>query len=467
MNNNPSTLFDKVWDAHVVRKIDDGPDVFFIDRHFIHEVTSPVAFLGLEKRGIKVMAPEHTFATADHNTPTIDQHLPVKDPLSANQLKALEQNSAKYGISHWGLNNPKNGIVHVVGPENGITLPGMTIVCGDSHTSTHGAFGAIAFGIGTSEVEMVLSSQCIMQPKPMKMRINVNGKLGKGVTPKDVALYIISKLSTAGATGYFVEYAGDVFENMTMEGRMTVCNMSIEMGARGGMVAPDETTFAYINGRDQAPKGEAWDKALAYWKTLKSDADAVFDKEYTFDAADIEPMITYGTNPGMGIGISKSIPKASEVKGGASTYEKSLSYMGFSEEEKMIGKKVDYVFIGSCTNGRIEDFRAFASIIKGRKKADNVTAWIVPGSHIVEQQIKDEGILDILNEAGFSLRQPGCSACLAMNDDKIPAGKYAVSTSNRNFEGRQGPGSRTLLASPLVAAAAAVTGFVTDPRELL
>ena len=467
MNNNPSTLFDKVWDAHVVRKIDDGPDVFFIDRHFIHEVTSPVAFLGLEKRGINVMAPEHTFATADHNTPTIDQHLPVKDPLSANQLKALEQNSAKYGISHWGLNNPKNGIVHVVGPENGITLPGMTIVCGDSHTSTHGAFGAIAFGIGTSEVEMVLSSQCIMQPKPMKMRINVNGKLGKGVTPKDVALYIISKLSTAGATGYFVEYAGDVFENMTMEGRMTVCNMSIEMGARGGMVAPDETTFAYINGRDQAPKGEAWDKALAYWKTLKSDADAVFDKEYTFDAADIEPMITYGTNPGMGIGISKSIPKASEVKGGASTYEKSLSYMGFSEEEKMIGKKVDYVFIGSCTNGRIEDFRAFASIIKGRKKADNVTAWIVPGSHIVEQQIKDEGILDILNEAGFSLRQPGCSACLAMNDDKIPAGKYAVSTSNRNFEGRQGPGSRTLLASPLVAAAAAVTGFVTDPRELL
>ena len=467
MNNNPSTLFDKVWDAHVVRKIDDGPDVFFIDRHFIHEVTSPVAFLGLEKRGIKVMAPEHTFATADHNTPTIDQHLPVKDPLSANQLKALEQNSAKYGISHWGLNNPKNGIVHVVGPENGITLPGMTIVCGDSHTSTHGAFGAIAFGIGTSEVEMVLSSQCIMQPKPMKMRINVNGKLGKGVTPKDVALYIISKLSTAGATGYFVEYAGDVFENMTMEGRMTVCNMSIEMGARGGMVAPDETTFAYINGRDQAPKGEAWDKALAYWKTLKSDADAVFDKEYTFDAADIEPMITYGTNPGMGIGISKSIPKASEVKGGASTYEKSLSYMGFSEEEKMIGKKVDYVFIGSCTNGRIEDFRVFASIIKGRKKADNVTAWIVPGSHIVEQQIKDEGILDILNEAGFSLRQPGCSACLAMNDDKIPAGKYAVSTSNRNFEGRQGPGSRTLLASPLVAAAAAVTGFVTDPRELL
>jgi len=467
MNNKPATLFDKVWDAHVVRKIEDGPDVFFIDRHFIHEVTSPVAFLGLEQRGIKVMSPEHTFATADHNTPTINQHLPVKDPLSANQLKALEQNSFKYGISHWGLGNPKNGIVHVVGPENGITLPGMTIVCGDSHTSTHGAFGSIAFGIGTSEVEMVLSSQCIMQPKPLKMRISVNGTLGKGVTPKDVTLYIIAQLTTAGATGYFVEYAGDVFEKMSMEGRMTVCNMSIEMGARGGMIAPDATTFAYIQGRDLAPKGAAWDKALTYWKTLKSDPDAVFDLEYHFDAADIEPMITYGTNPGMGIGISKLIPKASDLKGGATTYEKSLKYMGFSEDDKMIGKKVDYVFIGSCTNGRIEDFRAFASIVKGRKKADHVTAWVVPGSHIVEQQIKEEGILDILTDAGFALRQPGCSACLAMNDDKIPAGKYAVSTSNRNFEGRQGPGSRTLLASPLMAAAAAVTGYVTDPRDLM
>lgn len=364
----PSTLFDKVWDAHVVRKIEDGPDVFFIDRHFIHEVTSPVAFLGLENRGLKVMYPEHTFATADHNTPTINQHLPVADPLSANQLMALEQNSAKYGISHWGLGNPKNGIVHVVGPENGITLPGMTIVCGDSHTSTHGAFGAIAFGIGTSEVEMVLSSQCIMQPKPLKMRINVNGSLGKAVTPKDVTLYIISKLTTAGATGYFVEYAGDVFEKMSMEGRMTVCNMSIEMGARGGMIAPDETTFSYINGRELAPKGAAWDKALAYWKTLSTDAGAIFDKEYNFDAADIEPMITYGTNPGMGMGISQSIPKGIDLKGGTATYEKSLAYMGFQEKDQMIGKKVDFVFIGSCTNGRIEDFRAFASIIKGRKK---------------------------------------------------------------------------------------------------
>jgi 3-isopropylmalate/(R)-2-methylmalate dehydratase large subunit len=343
----------------------------------------------------------------------------------------------------------------------------MTIVCGDSHTSTHGAFGAIAFGIGTSEVEMVLASQCIMQPKPKKMRINVNGKLGKGVTAKDVALYIISKLTAAGATGYFVEYAGEVFENLSMEGRMTVCNMSIEMGARGGMIAPDETTFAYIKGKDKAPRGEAWDKLLAYWKTLKTDADAVFDKEYDFDAADIEPMITFGTNPGMGMGISKHIPVSKDTVSGNASYEKALNYMGFREEDAMLGKKVDYVFIGSCTNGRIEDFRAFASIIKGRKKADHVTAWIVPGSHVVEQQIKDEGILDILTEAGFQLRQPGCSACLAMNDDKIPAGKYAVSTSNRNFEGRQGPGARTMLASPLVAAAAAVTGFVTDPRELL
>jgi 3-isopropylmalate/(R)-2-methylmalate dehydratase large subunit len=462
-----STLFDKVWDAHVVKLIDDGPDVLFIDRHFIHEVTSPVAFLGLESRGLNVLYPERTFATADHNTPTINQHLPVQDPLSANQLHALEQNSLKYGISHWGLGNPKNGIVHVIGPENGITQPGMTILCGDSHTSTHGAFGAIAFGIGTSEVEMVLSSQCIMQPRPKKMRITINGKLQRGILPKDVILYIISRTTASGATGYFVEYAGEVFENMSMEGRMTVCNMSIEMGARGGMIAPDETTFQYIKGREMAPKGDAWEKALDYWKTLKTDPDAVFDKEYMFRAEDIEPMITYGTNPGMGVGISAHIPLSESLDGSKSTYEKSLNYMGFEEGEAMLGKKVDYVFVGSCTNGRIEDFRAFASIIKGHKKADHVTAWIVPGSHLVEQQIKEEGILDILNEAGFTLRQPGCSACLAMNDDKIPAGKYAVSTSNRNFEGRQGPGARTMLASPLVAAAAAITGVVTDPRSLI
>lgn len=462
-----NTLFDKVWDSHVIRKINDGPDVLFIDRHLIHEVTSPVAFLGLKSRNNSVLFPNRTFATADHNTPTINQHLPVEDPLSANQLKALEQNAAEWGITHWGLGHQKNGIVHVVGPENGITLPGATIVCGDSHTSTHGAFGAVAFGIGTSEVEMVLSSQCIMQPKPNKMRINVNGKLGFGVTPKDVALFLISKLSASGATGYFVEYAGDVFKNMSMEGRMTVCNLSIEMGARGGIIAPDEKTFSYVEGRLFTPKGASWDKSMDYWKTLKSDEDAVFDEEINFLASDIEPMITYGTNPGMGTSISSYIPKAESVEGGVATYRKSLEYMGFSEGDKMIGKKVDFVFLGSCTNGRIEDFRDFASIVKGRKKADNITAWLVPGSHVVEAQIEEEGILDILTEAGFELREPGCSACLAMNDDKVPAGKVAVSTSNRNFEGRQGPGSRTMLASPLVAAATAVTGVLTDPRTLL
>lgn len=462
-----STLFDKIWDSHVVRKIQDGPDVFFIDRHLIHEVTSPVAFLGLKSRNNSVLFPNKTFATADHNTPTINQHLPVEDPLSANQLKALEENSAEWGISHWGLGHKQNGIVHVVGPEYGITLPGATIVCGDSHTSTHGAFGAIAFGIGTSEVEMVLSSQCIMQPKPKKMRITINGELGFGVTPKDVALFIISKLTTSGATGYFVEYAGEVFKNMTMEGRMTVCNLSIEMGARGGLIAPDEKTFDYIKDRQFTPKGADWNKAMAYWETLKTDEDAHFDKELSFSANEIEPMITYGTNPGMGTGISNNIPTADQVEGGASTYKKSLDYMGFAEGESMIGKPVDYVFIGSCTNGRIEDFRAFASIVKGRKKADNITAWLVPGSHIVEAKIKEEGLLEIFTNAGFKLREPGCSACLAMNDDKVPAGKVAVSTSNRNFEGRQGPGSKTLLASPLVAAATAVTGVVTDPRTLL
>ncbi|MBT8238074.1 MAG: 3-isopropylmalate dehydratase large subunit [Croceitalea sp.] len=462
-----NTLFDKVWDAHVVKKIKNGPDVFFIDRHLVHEVTSPVAFLGLKNRNIPVLYPERTFATADHNTPTINQHLPVKDVLSANQLKALEKNAAEHGIPYWGLGHEKNGIVHVIGPENGITLPGATIVCGDSHTSTHGAFGAIAFGIGTSEVEMVLATQCIMQPKPKSMRININGSLSFGVTPKDVALYIISKLTTSGATGYFVEYAGEVFRNMSMEGRMTVCNLSIEMGARGGMIAPDEKTFEYVKGREFAPKGAAWDKAMDYWKTLNSEENATFDKELHFDASDIEPMITYGTNPGMGTGISNGIPKAESLEGGVATYKKSLAYMDFNEGEEMQGKPIDFVFLGSCTNGRIEDFRAFASIVKGRKKAANVTAWLVPGSHRVEDAIKAEGILDILHEAGFELREPGCSACLAMNDDKIPAGKYAVSTSNRNFEGRQGPGARTLLASPLVAAAAAVTGKVTDPRTLL
>ena len=460
------TLFDKVWDSHVVHRIKDGPDVLFIDRHMVHEVTSPVAFLGLKKRNVGVLFPEKTFATADHNTPTINQHLPVEDPLSANQLKALEENSKLHGISYWGLGHKKNGIVHVVGPEYGITQPGATIVCGDSHTSTHGAFGAIAFGIGTSEVEMVLSTQCIMQPKAKKMRITIDGKLSKGVTPKDVALFIISRLTTSGATGYFVEYAGNVFTEMSMEGRMTVCNLSIEMGARGGMIAPDKKTFEYIKNREFTPKGDNWNKAMEYWSTLKSDENAFFDKELVFDGNKIQPMITYGTNPGMGMSISNGIPKAESQEGGVKTYLKSLEYMNYNEGESMLGKKIDFVFLGSCTNGRIEDFRAFTDLVKGKKKAPNVIAWLVPGSHKVEQAIKEEGLLSILEEAGFELREPGCSACLAMNDDKIPAGKYAVSTSNRNFEGRQGPGSRTLLASPLVAAAAAITGAITDPRTL-
>ena len=459
------TLFDKVWDSHVIEKIKDGPDVLFIDRHFIHEVTSPVAFVGLKNRGLKVMFPNKTFATADHNTPTLNQHLPIKDKLSAMQVKTLEKNCKDHGIDFWGLGHNKNGIVHVIGPENGITQPGLTIVCGDSHTSTHGAFGAIAFGIGTSEVEMVLACQSIMQQKPLKMRINIDGSLNSHVTPKDVAIYIISRLSSSGATGYFVEYSGEVFKNMSMEGRMTVCNLSIEMGARGGMIAPDEKTFEYIKGREYAPKGNDWEKALSYWKSLKTDNEAIFDKEFNFNASDIEPMITYGTNPGMAIPISKSIPGSGSDS--ESSYQKALDYMEFKEGEMMIGKKIDYVFLGSCTNGRIEDFRTFASLIKGRRKSDDVDAWLVPGSHKVLKSIKDEGILDILTDSGFQLREPGCSACLAMNDDKIPKGKYAVSTTNRNFEGRQGPGARTLLASPLVAAATAITGKITDPRDII
>ena len=460
------TLFDKVWDSHVIKKIDNGPDVLFIDRHMVHEVTSPVAFLGLKARKIKVLYPEKTFATADHNTPTRNQHMPVKDLLSKKQLEALEENAKQHKISYWGLGHEKNGIVHVIGPEHGITLPGATIVCGDSHTSTHGAFGAIAFGIGTSEVEMVLSTQCIMQPKPKKMRITVNGKLSNSVTPKDVALFIISKLSTSGATGYFVEYSGEVFSNMSMEGRMTVCNLSIEMGARGGMIAPDKKTFEYIKGREFTPKNDDWLRAMDYWKTLYTDDDAVFDKEISFNGSLIEPMITYGTNPGMGISINEGIPNSNDQDGSKKTFLKSLEYMNYNEGDKIIGKNIDFVFLGSCTNGRIEDFRAFTKIVKGRKKAPNVTAWLVPGSHKVEKAIKEEGLLDILKDSGFELREPGCSACLAMNDDKIPTGKYAVSTSNRNFEGRQGPGSRTLLASPIVAAAAAITGKITDPRKL-
>lgn len=462
------TLFDKIWDSHVVKKVEGGPNVLYIDRHFIHEVTSPVAFLGLKNRGLKVYRPEQTTATPDHNVPTINQNLSIKDELSRNQVEMLKKNCAEHGITYHGLGTEGHGVVHIIGPEMGLTQPGMTIVCGDSHTSTHGAFGAIAFGIGTSEVEMVLASQCIMQPKPKKMRIIVDGELSKGVTAKDIALYIISKISTSGGTGHFIEYAGSAIKGLTMEGRMTLCNLSIESGARGGMIAPDETTFEYVKGRHYAPKGEDWDKALAYWKTLKSDEGAKFDTEYHFDAADIEPMVTYGTNPGMGLGISQHIPTGDDLNGtDKTTFLKSLKYMEFNPGDAMKGKKVDYVFLGSCTNGRIEDFRSFASFVKGKKKAENVIVWLVPGSRAVENQIREEGLDKIFEEAGMALRQPGCSACLAMNDDKIPEGKYAVSTSNRNFEGRQGPGARTMLASPITAAAAAVTGVVTDPRELM
>ena len=463
----PKTLFDKIWDAHVVNHIPDGPDQLYIDRHYCHEVTSPQAFDGLRRRGIRVMRPERTICSPDNNIPTLRQDLPINDPVSRNQVDTLLRNASEFGLTLFGLMHPKNGIIHVIGPENGLTLPGQTLVCGDSHTSTHGALGAVAFGIGTSEVEMVLASQCIIQPKPKKMRITVDGRPSDGVTAKDIALYIISRMTTGGATGYFVEYAGEAIRSLSMEGRMTLCNMSIEMGARGGMIAPDETTFAYIKGREYAPKGDEWDKALAYWRTLHTDDGAVFDAEVHFDAADIEPRITFGTNPGMGIGITERIPAPDPAdEQGRISYDKALEYMGFKTGECLIGTPVDYVFLGSCTNGRIEDFRAFANFVKGRKKAPGVTAWLVPGSWSVDRQIRAEGIDRILEEAGFDLRQPGCSACLAMNDDKIPAGKLAVSTSNRNFEGRQGPGARTILAGPLVAAAAAVTGKITDPRTL-
>lgn len=454
------TLFDKVWDQHVVHQVDNGPQVLYIDKHLIHEVTSPQAFNELEERNIPLFRKDQIVATADHNVPTKDQHLPIQDLLSKKQVEMLSENCKKHDVTLYGLGHPFQGIVHVMAPELGITQPGMTMVCGDSHTSTHGAFGTIAFGIGTSQVAQVFASQCLLMSKPKSMRISVNGPLKKGVLPKDVILYIIAKLGTNSGTGYFAEYAGDVFENMSMEGRMTVCNMSIEMGARGGMIAPDETTYAYVKGREFAPKGEAFDEKVAYWKTLPTDEDASFDKEYEFDAADIEPMVTYGTNPGMGIKITESIPEKNDV-----SFEKSLEYMGLRKGEKLLGKPINYVFIGSCTNSRIEDFRVAADYIKGKRKASNVNALIVPGSQQVAKQIKAEGIQDIFEAAGFEIRQSGCSACLGMNEDKIPAGEYCVSTSNRNFEGRQGQGARTILASPLVAAATAVAGKIVDVSQ--
>ena len=460
------TLFDKVWDAHVVKQIDGGIDVLYIDRHLIHEVTSPQAFSELETRNLPLFRKEKMVATPDHNIPTKDQHLPIKDALSKHQVDRLLENCAKYDVELYGLGHPFQGIVHVIGPELGITLPGRTMVCGDSHTSTHGAFGAIAFGIGTSQVAQVMATQCLLQSKPKTMRITIDGALNKGVLAKDVILHIIAELTAAGGTGYFIEYAGAAIRSLSMEARMTVCNMSIEMGARGGMIAPDETTFDYIEGREFAPKGEAFEQAVAYWKTLHSDSNATFDQEYHFDAADIEPMITYGTNPGMGIKIKGNIPEKLAASS-QDSFRKSLDYMGFLPGESLMGKEINHVFIGSCTNSRIEDLRIVADYVKGKKKAAHVQAMIVPGSKQVEKQAIAEGLDLILKEAGFELREPGCSACLGMNDDKVPAGAYCVSTSNRNFEGRQGPGSRTLLASPLVAAVTAVQGKIVDITEFL
>ena len=463
-----NTLFDKIWDKHVVQQVDDGPTQLYIDRLYCHEVTSPQAFDGMRARGLKCFRPQQIFCMPDHNTPTHDQDKPIEDPVSKKQVDTLAKNAAEFGLTHYGMMSKDNGIIHVVGPEKGLSLPGMTIVCGDSHTSTHGAMGAVAFGIGTSEVEMVMASQCILQQKPKSMRITINGVLGKGVTPKDVALYLMAQITTSGATGYFIEYAGSTVKAMSMEGRLTLCNLSIEMGARGGFIAPDSTTFNYLKGREYAPKGEAWDKAVAYWKTLKSGDDAVFDKELAYEACDIQPRVTYGTNPGMGIGITETVPaNAQQANVPEAGFEKALNYMQFEAGQKLLGTKVDYVFLGACTNGRIEDFRAFAHLVKGRHKSPDVVAWLVPGSWAVDKQIREEGLDKVLEAAGFEIRQPGCSACLAMNDDKVPAGKLTVSTSNRNFEGRQGPGSRTVLASPLTAAAAAITGVITDPRELI
>lgn len=463
------TLFDKIWDKHVVKSIPDGPSVLYIDKHFIHEVTSPQAFSGIEKRGLKVFRAKQVVATADHNVPTINQHLPIKDALSRIQVQQLIENCAKHDIELYGLGHPFQGIVHIIGPELGITQPGMTIVCGDSHTSTHGAFGCVAFGIGTSEVEMVFASQCVLQSKPKTMRINIEGTLSKGVVSKDIILYIISKITAAGGTGYFVEFAGSVIRNLSMEARMTICNMSIEMGARGGMIAPDETTFEYIKGRQFAPKDAEWDIKLEEWKQLFTDENAVFDKELYIDAADIQPMITYGTNPGLGIAINALIPVTEAIadEGERKNLVKALDYMGLHSGQQLIGTPVQHVFIGSCTNARIEDLRMVADIIKGKKKNENVHVMIVPGSQQVAKQVYAEGLDKIFTEAGFEIRQAGCSACLGMNEDKIPAGDYCVSTSNRNFEGRQGAGARTLLASPLTAAAAAITGVVSDVRELL
>lgn len=461
-----NTLFDKVWDAHVVTEVAGGNQVLYIDRHLIHEVTSPQAFNGLRRRGLPLLRKDRIVATADHNVPTKDQDKPISEPLSAKQVKMLTDNCAEFDVDLYGLGHPYHGIVHVIGPELGITRPGITMVCGDSHTSTHGAFGAIAFGIGTSQVEQVMATQCLLLTKPKSMRINVEGDLAPGVTAKDIILYVISQIGTGGGTGYFVEYAGSAIRSLSMEGRMTVCNMSIEMGARGGLIAPDQTTFDYLEGREFSPKGQDWEDAVNHWKTLPTEAGASFDAELHFKAEDITPMVTYGTNPGMGMGVKESIPVSSEIQGEAGI-AKAMKYMDLEAGKPIHDMPIDYVFIGSCTNSRIEDLRAVVELVGDKKVADTVTAIVVPGSQQVAKQAVAEGLDKRLTTAGFDFRSAGCSACLGMNEDKVPAGKYCVSTSNRNFEGRQGPGARTILASPLTAAAAAITGRVTDVRELL
>ena len=460
------TLFDKIWDRHVVQNVEDGPTQLYIDRLYAHEVTSPQAFDTLREKGLKVFRPAQIFAMPDHNTPS-DQQEVIHDPVGRQQVETLQRNCAEAGICHFAMGTRDNGIIHVVGPEKGLSLPGMTIVCGDSHTSTHGAVGALAMGIGTSEVAQVLASQCILQSTPKSMRINIEGQLQPGVTAKDIALYIMAQMTTSGATGYVVEYAGSTIRSLSMEGRLTLSNLSIEMGSRAGIIAPDEVTFAYLKGREYAPKGEDWDRAVEEWRQLRSDEDAVFDKEVTYRAEDIQPRITYGTNPGAGIGIDECVPTLDQISEAERPgFDAQLQYMQFQPGQRLEGTPVDYCFLGACTNGRIEDFRAFASIVKGRHKAPGVVAWLVPGSWAVREQIVAEGIDKVLEQAGFELRLPSCSACLAMNPDKVPAGKLCISTSNRNFVGRQGPGARTILASPLTVAASAVTGVITDPRKL-
>jgi 3-isopropylmalate/(R)-2-methylmalate dehydratase large subunit len=461
------TLFQKVWESHVVAEEPGRPSVLYIDLHLIHEVTSPQAFSGLRARGLKVRRADRTVATMDHSTPTLPKHLQVIDPEARAQLSQLEKNCAEFGIRLFALGDSKNGIVHVVGPERGFTQPGMTIVCGDSHTSTHGAFGSLAFGIGTSEVEHVLASQCLLQTKPKTMEVRIEGKLSPSVTAKDIILALIAKIGTAGGTGYVLEYTGSAIRALEMEARMTVCNMSIEGGARAGMIAPDDNTYQFVAGREFAPKGADFDRAVERWKQLPSDAGATYDTRVDIDATTLEPMITYGTHPGMGVAITQALPNASDFVGAErAAFEKAMTYMGLEAGKPLLGHKVDVVFVGSCTNSRISDLRAAASIMKGRKVASGVRTLVVPGSHDIKKQAEAEGLDRVFTDAGAEWREPGCSMCIAMNGDQLSPGQYAVSTSNRNFEGRQGKGGRTFLASPLTAAAAAVTGKVTDVRTL-